>query len=282
MLKLENVKKQYQDFTLDCSVEVRDGCVTGLIGSNGAGKSTTFKAALGLIRIDAGQVEIFGKPLGESKNKERQKIGVVLADSGFSQYLSIKDILPMLENLYDDFDREMFVRQCERFHLPLNKKIKEFSTGMRRKLQVLAAISHNAELLILDEPTAGLDVVAREELLDLLREYMEQEGRSILISSHISSDLEGFCDDIYMIDNGRIILHEDTDVLLSDYGILKVTPEQYDKLDQAYILRRKNERFGYSCLTDQKQFYQENYPDIAVEKGCIDELIMMMIRGEVL
>ena len=282
MLKLENVKKQYQDFTLDCSVEVRDGCVTGLIGSNGAGKSTTFKAALGLIRIDAGQVEIFGKPLGESKNKERQKIGVVLADSGFSQYLSIKDILPMLENLYDDFDREMFVRQCERFHLPLNKKIKEFSTGMRRKLQVLAAISHNAELLILDEPTAGLDVVAREELLDLLREYMEQEGRSILISSHISSDLEGFCDDIYMIDNGRIILHEDTDVLLSDYGILKVTPEQYDKLDQAYILRRKNEGFGYSCLTDQKQFYQENYPDIAVEKGCIDELIMMMIRGEVL
>ena len=151
---------------------------------------------------------------------------------------------------------------------------------MKRKLQVLAAISHEARLLILDEPTAGLDVVARDELLGLLREYMEQEERSVLISSHISGDLEGFCDDVYMIDNGKIILHEETDVLLGDYALLKMTEEQYQKLDKKYILRRKKESFGVSCLTNQKRFYAENYPQITLEKGNIDELIMMMVRGE--
>ncbi len=151
---------------------------------------------------------------------------------------------------------------------------------MKRKLQVLAAISHHADLLVLDEPTAGLDVVARDELLGLLREYMEKEGRSILISSHISGDLEGFCDDLYMIDDGKIILHEETDILLSEYALLKMTRQQYEDMDKTYVLRSKQEPFGVSCLTNQKQFYLENYPQIAVEKGNIDELIMMMVRGE--
>ena len=132
----------------------------------------------------------------------------------------------------------------------------------------------------MDEPTAGLDVLARDSLLQMLREYMEQEGRSILISSHISTDLEGFCDDIYMIDHGQIIMHEETDVLLSDYALLKVTDEQYRDLEKEYILRYKKEEFGYSCLTNQKQFYLENYPSIVIEKGSIDEVIMMMVRGE--
>ena len=123
-------------------------------------------------------------------------------------------------------------------------------------------------------------MVARDKLLDMLRAYMEQEGRAILISSHISGDLEGICDDIYMIDEGKIVLYEETDVLLDSYGILKVTQEQYEGLDQEHILRSKKEEFGYSCMTDQRQFYQENYPQITVEKGNIDELIMMMVRGE--
>ena len=150
---------------------------------------------------------------------------------------------------------------------------------MKRKLQVLAAISHGADFLILDEPTAGLDVLARDEMLTMLREYMETEGRSILISSHISSDLEDFCDDIYMIDDGKIVMHEETDTLLNEYGLLKVSEEQYEKLDKSYIIRSKKENFGYSCLTNEKQFYEENYPDVVIEKGSIDELIMM-IRGE--
>ena len=281
MLRLENVRKQYRDFYLDCSLEVNDGCVTGLIGPNGAGKSTTFKAILNLIHTDGGQIDILGKRAEELTAADRQKLGVVLADSGFSQYLTIQDLIPMLDAMYQEFDKADFISKCEKFQLPLKKKIKEFSTGMRRKLQVLAAISHGAEILIMDEPTAGLDVIARDELLNLLREYMEDEGHSILISSHISSDLEGFCDDIYMIDHGKIVLHEDTDVLLSNYGILKMTDKQFENLDKQYILRRKKESFGYSCLTDEKQFYQENYPEIAIEKGNIDELIMMMIRGEV-
>ena len=281
MLRLENVRKQYRDFSLDCSLEVNDGCVTGLIGPNGAGKSTTFKAILNLIHTDGGQIDILGKRAEELTAADRQKIGVVLADSGFSQYLTIQDLIPMLDAMYQEFDKADFISKCEKFQLPLKKKIKEFSTVMRRKLQVLAAISHGAEILIMDEPTAGLDVIARDELLNLLREYMEDEGHSILISSHISSDLEGFCDDIYMIDHGKIVLHEDTDVLLSNYGILKMTDKQFENLDKQYILRRKKESFGYSCLTDEKQFYQENYPEIAIEKGNIDELIMMMIRGEV-
>ncbi len=280
MLRLNRVRKEYKGFQLDCTLEVQEGCVTGLIGKNGAGKSTTFKAVLGLVKTDGGSIEIFGKPVHEIGNKEKEDIGVVMSDAGFSGYLTIQDLIPMLRSLYRNFQEEEFRSRCREFRLPMNKKIKEFSTGMKRKLQVLAALSHEARLLILDEPTAGLDVVARDELLDMLRSYMEQEGRTVLVSSHISSDLEGLCDDIYMIDDGKIVLYEETDVLLDRYGILKATPEQFGRMEREHILRHKKEEFGYSCLTDQRQFYQENYPDIAVEKGTIDELIMMMIRGE--
>lgn len=276
MIRLDNVVKQYDKFRLDCSLQVPEGRVTGLIGRNGAGKSTAFKTMLGLIEIEGGTVEVFGKAAKNLTAKDREQIGVVLADSGFSGYLRIKDLMPVLDTLYTDFSREQFMAGCERMELPINKKIKEFSTGMKRKLQILAALSHNARLLILDEPTAGLDVVARDELLNLLREYMETEGRSILISSHISSDLEGICDDVYLIENGRMLLHEDTDVLLNEYGLLKVTFEQFAMLDQRYLLRKKKESFGYSCLTNKRQFYQDNFPSVVIEKGDIDKVILML------
>jgi ABC-2 type transport system ATP-binding protein len=262
-------------------LELPQGCVTGLIGQNGAGKSTTFKASLGLIGVDSGSITLFGKDIKDLTADDKQNIGVVLSDSGFSGYLTVNDIIPILENLYKNFDKTFFVEQIERFNLPTNKQIKEFSTGMKAKLKTLVAISHNAKLLILDEPTAGLDVVARDNLWELLREFMEgDEERSILISSHISSDLEGLCDDIYMIHDGKIILHENTDVLLSDYALLKVDDVQYGKLDKQYILRTMKQGYGYSCLTNQKQYYMENYPQVAIEKGSIDETITMMVRGE--
>ncbi|HBV84802.1 MAG: ABC transporter ATP-binding protein [Lachnospiraceae bacterium] len=276
MIRLDNVMKEYDNFRLECSMEVLSGQVTGLIGRNGAGKSTAFKTMLGLITIDGGTVTIFGKAVKDLTAQDREKIGVVLADSGFSGYLSINDLIPVMDTLYTDFSRKKFLADCERLQLPLKKKIKDFSTGMKRKLQILAAVSHNAKLLVLDEPTAGLDVVARDELLNLLREYMETGERSIVISSHISSDLEGICDDVYMIENGKIILHEDTDVLLNEYGLLKVTVEQYDKLDHRYFIKTKKEHFGYSCLTNQRQFYQENYPSVIMERGSIDEVITML------
>lgn len=280
MLKIEHLKKNYENFSLDCSLEVMPGCVTGLIGQNGAGKSTTFKAVLGLISTEGGTINIFGKDIQELETKDKQNLGVVLSDSGFSGYLTINDIIPVLDKLYDNFDKRFFAEQLQRFQLPLNKKIKDFSTGMKVKLKVLTAISHNARLLILDEPTAGLDVIARDEVLEMLREFMEKdEERSILISSHISSDLESLCDDLYMIHEGKIIMHEDTDILLSDYALLKVDLEQYENLDKQYILRLKEENYGYSCLTDQKKYYVENFPQIAIEKGSIDEVITMMIRG---
>ena len=281
MLKIEHLKKNYDNFSLDCSLEVMQGCVTGLIGQNGAGKSTTFKAILGLISIGGGKVTILGKDLQRFTPEDKENLGVVLSDSGFSGYLTIKDIVPVLKKMYRNFDDSFFMEQVNRVQLPFNKKIKDFSTGMKAKLKVLVAISHNAKLLILDEPTAGLDVIARDELLEMLREFMEKdEERSILISSHISSDLETLCDDLYMIHEGTIILHEDTDVLLSDYALLKVEAEQYSKLDKQFILRSKKETYGYSCLTNQKLYYMDNYPKIAVEKGTIDEVITMMIRGQ--
>lgn len=283
MLKIEHLKKHYGSFSLDCSLEVQQGCITGLIGQNGAGKSTTFKSVLGLISMDGGNVTILGKDLRDFTPKDRENIGVVLSDSGFSGYLTIRDIIPVLKNLYSNFDYSFFLEQINRFQLPLDKKLKDFSTGMKVKLKVLVAISHKAKLLILDEPTTGLDVVARDELLEMLREFMEKdEQNSILISSHISSDLESLCDDIYMIHNGKVILHEDTDVLLSDYALLKVDETQFSQMDKQFILRFQKESYGYSCLTNQKQYYMENYPKIAIEKGTIDTVITMMIRGQVL
>lgn len=280
MLKIDHLRKNYTNFSLDCSLTVMPGCITGLIGQNGAGKSTTFKAVLGLISTDGGNVTLLGKDIRNFTAADRQNLGVVLSDSGFSGYLTISDILPVLGSLYEHFDKTFFMEQVQKAELPLRKQIREFSTGMRAKLKVLVAISHNARFLILDEPTAGLDVIARDELLDLLREYMEADlERSILISSHISSDLESLCDDIYMIHEGHIVLHEETDVLLSDYALLKMSGEQYSALDKQYILRVKKETYGYSCLTNQKVFYAENYPDIAIEKGSINEVISMMIRG---
>lgn len=281
MLKIKDLKKSYDLFQLDVSFEIPRGCITGLIGANGAGKSTIFKGILDLISIDGGTIEIFGKDYKTLSKKEKEKLGVVLAESGFSGFLTVQDVAKILENMYSQFDKAMFFDYCKRYQLSLKKQIKEFSTGMKAKLKILTAISHKAEFLLLDEPTTGLDVLAREDLLSMLREYMEEnENRTILISSHISTDLEGLCDDLYMIDNGKVVLHEEIDTLLGQYGLLKISSEQYDTLDKNYLLRKKRESWGYACLTNQKQFYLENYPSYTMEKGSIDEVITMMIKGE--
>lgn len=281
MLKVNKIEKNYKNFHLDCTMEVPVGCITGLIGENGAGKSTTFKAIENLIFLDGGSVELFGKPHDQLTAEEKQKIGVVLSGSTFSDVYILKDVVKILEAVYTDFEKEKFLSLVERFRLPKDQKIKEFSTGMKAKLKLFIALCHNASLLILDEPTAGMDVVARDEVLTLLREYMEEdENRAILISSHISGDLEGLCDDIYMIHEGRIVLHEDTDRLLSSYGLLKMTEERFGTVDRSHLLKKKKESYGYSCLTDEIYYYMENYPDITAEKGSIDEIIMMTVKGE--
>lgn len=276
-LVLENVQKKYKTFELNLSLTLEPGTITGLIGRNGAGKSTTFKAILGLIKLSGGKVLIDGKEPKALKAVDKEEIGVVLSDSGFSGYMTVKDVIATMNAMYKKFDKADFIAKCEHFDIPLNQKIKEFSTGMKAKLKVLLAMSHGAKLLILDEPTSGLDVVVRNEILDLLREYMENEENSILISSHISSDLEGLCDDVYFIENGKIIMHEETDTLMDAYGILKVTPEQYERLEKEYILCTKKDKYGCTCLTNQKQYFAENYPDIVIEKSEIDEIISLML-----
>lgn len=279
LVKLENAKKSYGSFMLSCSLSLEEGRITGLVGQNGAGKSTMFKVLLGLVRLDSGEVQVLGSHPESMKAQEKNRIGAVLSDSEFSVYMTVKQIASVMDAAYENFDRPGFLSQCEEFQLPLDKKTKEFSTGMKAKLKVLMALSHNADLLILDEPTAGLDVMARDEILDMLRSYMETEGRGILISSHISSDMEGLCDDIYMIHEGTIILHEDTDVILSDYGLLKMSEEEYAACDKERVLCVKKEPYGYSCLTKERQFYQQNAPSIIVEKCGIDQAQIMLTGG---
>ena len=152
---------------------------------------------------------------------------------------------------------------------------------MKAKLKVILAITHKAKLLVLDEPTAGLDVIARNEIFDLLRYYLvEDEDRSVLISSHISTDLEGFCDDVYLIDDGKLVLHEDTDAILHQYGVLKLSSEEYDAIEKQYLTVSRKESYGYACLTKEKQFYLDNYPNIVIENGSLDSVIILMLGKE--
>ena len=280
LIQLDHIKKNYAGFSLEINMEIPENRVTGLIGANGAGKSTTFRLMLGQIRPDGGVAKVFGKDVKSIGAEEKKKIGVVFSDSGFSEYLTVQQVSRIMHEFYPDFNEEQFRERCEYFHIPKNKQIKEFSTGMKAKLKVLLAVSHDSKLLILDEPTAGLDVMAREEILDLLREYMETPGRSIVISSHISSDLEHFCDDLYMIHEGKLVLHEETDRILEAYGFLKVSEQEYAALDKEYLLRIRRESFGYSALTNQRAYYLENYPMIVNEKGSVDEVISMLVKGE--
>lgn len=279
MVKITNLVKRYGDFCLNVSMEIPSGMIIGIIGKNGVGKSTTIKSILGLVNPDEGQVTVFGVDAGMLTTKHKSDIGVALSDTGFSAYLTVGAIVRILKRMYQNFDETFFLQQCKEQRIPMNKEVKNFSTGMKAKLRVLVAISHKAKLLILDEPTAGLDVEARNEILDMLRAYMtEDEERSILISSHISSDLEGLCDDVYMIHDGTIVLHEEMDVIMSQYAVLKIDEKMYEQIDKSYILEAKKEAYGYECLTNQKQFYAENYPGIIIENGNVDELILMLAR----
>ena len=280
LAELKGVKQSYGAFQLDVTMQLEEGRITGVVGKNGAGKSTTFKAMLGLIHTEGGTMRLLGQDGPIDSPKRKQQVGVVLSGSTFCGALTGKQVCGIMESLYDAFDRNWFQEQCRRLAIPLDRKITEFSTGMRAKLKVLLALSYKARLLILDEPTAGLDVVARETILDLLRSYMEQEGRGILISSHISSDLEGLCDDLYLIDDGKIALHEEMDVLLDQYGLLKMDEATWQSIDKSWILRWKKETWGVSALTSERRFYQENYPKMVAEKGSVDEMVYMAVKGE--
>ena len=209
MLRIQNLQKHYDRFQLNCSLEVAPGSVTGLVGQNGAGKSTTFKAVLGLISPDGGTVELFGKDAHSLSKEERQKTGVVLADSGFSGYLTVQETVAIQQRLYPDFDKTRFVERCRRFELPLKKQIRTFSTGMKVKLKVLAATTHGASLLILDEPTAGLDPKGRDEILDQVAQLHAEKHIGVVLVSHSMEDVAKYVERIIVMSGGQV-LYDDT------------------------------------------------------------------------
>ena len=288
-LEIRNISKTYKKGAvkaLDNFNVVLTPGVYGLLGPNGAGKSTLMNIITDNLNADSGDVLYDGENI--------KKLG--------KDYRAVLGYMPQQQGLYDDFTlnrflwymaalkglkkkeaKEKITQLLETVNLTdaAHKKLGSFSGGMKQRALIAQALLNNPEILILDEPTAGLDVTAREQVLDLLREYMtEVDGRSIVISSHISSDLEGLCDDIYMIHEGKIILHETMDTILNDYGVIKVTEEQWKKLDKSYLLKKKKESYGYACLTKEKRYYMENHPGVAVENGSLDEVIVMMIQGE--
>lgn len=272
MLKMQNVKKTYKDFQLDVSLEIKSGTVVGLLGENGSGKTTVFKALLGLISIDEGFIYSV-----EDKND----VGVVFSDSMLSQYYTVKDISTILKAFYKHFDEKFFLTKAVEMKLPLKKTIKKFSTGMKAKLKVLMALSHQAKVLILDEPTTGLDISARMDIYDMLRDYMEEdESRTILISSHITNDLDTLCDEIYIINDGKINFHEDIDRINETYGLIKCSEKEWQTLDKQFISNYCKEKWGYGAITNEKQFYLENYPKMIIENINLDDILLMNIKGE--
>ena len=281
LIKMTDAVKTYGKFQLNCTLEVQEGRITGLIGANGSGKTTAMGAILGMFHPERGEVSVFGKQPKDLTPEDKRRIGVTLSEGGFSEYLMPDHAAGILAALYPEVDKHGFLQKLIAAGLPLDKPLKDYSKGMRAKFDLLCALCHNADLLVLDEPTAGLDVLARDEILDLLRDFIaEKEGRGILISSHISSDLEGLCDDVYMIRDGKIILHEDTDRILGSYAVLKLTEKQYAAIDKRHILYVRKESYGSSALTDCKSFYADNYPDIIMDNGSIDGVMTMILRGE--
>lgn len=281
MLILDEIQKHYDTFSLSCSLRVPEGRIVGLVGRNGSGKTTIFKSILDITHLDGGKRILFGEEKDVLTDTDKVRIGVAFVGSGFHGELSIQSINHILKTFYPQFDEDWFIAMCHAHKLPMNQPVKAFSTGMRALLKVFVALSHQAELIILDEPTAGLDVVARREVLDMVRDYMVRFPKaSVLISSHIASDLESLCDEIYLLHQGKVIFHLDSDELQGQYALLKVPREAFGRLDTSYIIKTIATSYGYDCLTNERAFYQENYPNLVMEQGSIDTLLVMLTGGE--
>ena len=280
LLCMEHASVRYDRFNLDVSLKVEEGMITGLIGRNGSGKTTTFKSIVDVVRA-GGKIEIFGKDSRKLTEDERAQIGIAYTDVFFNGEYSVPSIRRILAAMYKNFNCAEYDRMTARFGIPKKGKIRNLSTGELAKLRFISAMTHDAKLVILDEPTSGLDVVARDGILDELRNYMEKhEDSAIILSSNITQDLEGLADDVYMIDNGKIVLHENTDTITDDYGLVKCTEEQYEKLDKEYVKGSKKAPYGRDVLVSQKRFDLENYPGMAVEDGMLDHCLIVLAENK--
>lgn len=276
-IRVKNLSKNFKGFTLNnVSFDVPCGSVVGFIGENGAGKSTTIKSILGLVNPDAGEIEIFGKRMADLGREEKNRIGAVLGETCLPENLNLKDIDSIMKHIFTKWDSDKYYRYAKNFSLPLDKKVRDFSRGMRQKVSLAVALSHEAKILILDEPTSGLDPVARDEIVDLLYDFMQDETHSILISSHILSDLEKLCDYILFIHEGRIIFEEEKDLLTEKYGVLKCTLDRLKELDADSVVGYHQGEFGVSALVRLDKIPKT----FQTERAGIEDIMLYFVRGE--
>lgn len=270
-VKIRNLTKQYDSkFQLNVDLEIPKGMIIGLIGENGAGKTTLMKSMLDIIHPEQGTI---------SFEKGSEHIGVVLDQSFFPEILTPMDIHHIMKDIYSTWDADMYFRYMRDFDLPLHKAIKTMSKGMRKKLEIATAFSHHPSLLILDEPTSGLDPVVRSEVLDLFLEFIQDENHAILFSTHITSDLEHIADYIIFLDDGKIILKENRDTLLEEYGVLKCSEKEWKTIDPKDYLAYKKGKYQYELLvTDQKRM-KKKYPNMVVDRISLEELMVLTIKG---
>ncbi len=280
-LDVSGLTKKYRGFTLsDISFKVPQGTIVGLIGENGAGKSTILNAILGLIHKDAGTVTILGKSEQEAGLAVRNQVGAVFDSGNFPDGLTPKELNGLLKNVFLSWDEALFFSSLRRSSLPPDKKIKTFSKGMKMKLSIIVSFSHHSKLLILDEATSGLDPIARDDILDLFLDFVQDEEHSILVSSHITSDLEKIADHIVFIHEGRLLFSKPKDELLEKYGIVKCGAAQFNALDKQDTIAYRKQDHEWQALVADRDIARRKHPNAVIVPATIDEIMLLYIKGE--
>lgn len=282
-LILKNVNKKYEksNFAIkDISFSVPEGSIVGFIGENGAGKSTTMNCILNVIRRDSGTIEIFGREMTDEDIDIRENIGVVYDSNNFPEYLTAKQLADILGRIYSKWDDFCFEQFLRRFGLPESQKIKTYSRGMSMKLAIAVALSHDSKLLILDEATSGLDPIMRDEILDVLLEFVKQEDHSILLSSHITSDLEKIADYIVFIHNGEIILSKTKDELIYEYGVIRCSENDFHNILSEDILSSMKKDYQIDVLIKNRKLIEKKYKNLIVDSVSLDEIMLLLVKGE--
>lgn len=281
-LEVENLTKSYtnSNFCLDVSFKIPKGSIVGFVGENGAGKTTTISTILNTINKDSGVIKLFGKEMNNNDRNVREDIGVVFDAINFSEYLTPIRLSKVMNGIYKQWNQDIFMKTINSWNIPLNKRIKEFSRGMTMKLAIATALSHNPKLLILDEATSGLDPIVRDEILNIFLGFVEDENNSILISSHITSDLEKIADYITFIHKGKTILTEKKDTLIYEYGIARCKREQFNKIDSCDILDYRKKDYQIDVLVKDKRTFNQKYKEIIMDNTSIEEIMLLLVKGE--